>query len=338
MKLDAHDYFMARHTDTNFDHAHLCVSRIAPNGTLWNDSHSVLRMITATEHIEKSMKLTQTRTLRETIAQRVKDKAQGIPRAPRIISRDEQQMIIRTGDVGSKKKAQIAARIRKEREAKAILEKEKANAQLSTVNNGRHEQANRIGDRERGTEIPNNQIRVEHVRSDQVLQGVAKGEGDKTKVATRPQKADSGTTQTTKPLPEAVRCTIVVQSAKPTRIKKGDEVWGRFEKDSAVLDKWNSALIDIVLRRAMVAGDIPIKAEGTNEFKTEVKTRCEVLGIPLDSPELRQTMAQIEIEAKAIADKAALAAAEARQQLLDANFKELEANNARAKHGQMHMK
>lgn len=65
MGLQDHDFLMVRHTDTEHDHVHMVVSKIAPDGRLWNTQNSAKRAMAVCEKIENSLGLTKTKTLDE---------------------------------------------------------------------------------------------------------------------------------------------------------------------------------------------------------------------------------------------------------------------------------
>lgn len=131
--LEEHDFFCVRHTDTEHDHIHICVSKIHPNGGLWDDGHSALKAMTACEKIEQNMGLTKTRTLSEFRAEtgsrrnRLKDK--------------ELKMMARTGTVGDRRKAAITAKI--------AAERARNNGTQNGVA-GQHENASQKGSDQRG--------------------------------------------------------------------------------------------------------------------------------------------------------------------------------------------
>lgn len=107
MGLEEFDFFCVRHSDADHDHVHIAVSKIHPTGKLWNDSHSARRGMAACEKIEVSMGLTKTKTLAEFREET------GLRRNQ--IKDRELQMMKRTGEVGSRRKAAIAAKIAAER-------------------------------------------------------------------------------------------------------------------------------------------------------------------------------------------------------------------------------
>jgi len=115
MGLEEHDFIARRHSDTENDHVHIIASKIHPRGKLWNDSHSARRLMKACTAIEKKLNLTKTKTLEE-FRQETGQKRQRM--------RDgDLRIVARTGDVGTRRKAAIAAKIKMER-----LANEKANA------------------------------------------------------------------------------------------------------------------------------------------------------------------------------------------------------------------
>lgn len=58
---DKHQYTIIRHDDTEYDHVHLIVSRIALNGEMWGGANDVKKAILATQEIEKEMGLQRTK-------------------------------------------------------------------------------------------------------------------------------------------------------------------------------------------------------------------------------------------------------------------------------------
>jgi hypothetical protein len=102
--LNGNDYYAVQHFDKpKEDHIHLIVSKIKPDGSLWNTQNSALRAMRACTEIEVEMCLTITKTLAE-FRQETKLRRQQI-------TDNELRMVVRTGKPGDLRKKAIAAKI-----------------------------------------------------------------------------------------------------------------------------------------------------------------------------------------------------------------------------------
>jgi hypothetical protein len=86
-------YVAVRHRDTDYDHAHLVVSRVNLQGEVWHGKWEARRAIEATQELEKEFKLTRTPGLEQ-------------GRAQKSLSHKELNRVVRTGEPSHRQRLQ----------------------------------------------------------------------------------------------------------------------------------------------------------------------------------------------------------------------------------------
>jgi hypothetical protein len=299
MGLNGHDYFIVRHTDAEHDHVHFIASKIHPDGSLWKDSNSARRAMSACQKIEVEMKLTKTKTLDEFRAE--------TGRARHVIKDNELQMMNRTGKVGDRRKAAITAKIAAEKLlVQQATEKKLANpkyipsmAELKAVDaelirqekrkNQNHEHENKViaangtgnaaGNRKRG-------INSGSVQLDQ------KGNG-KTPIAGNRTGKKVGEIRS-------------YQRGEAVHFKQNGIVIARMEPDRIELFDINDEAIEFAILQAKKSGKVPLEPYSDNlEFIKAVGRVADRMGVPVRDEKAEQEMKRIEAEMRRKADAAA---------------------------------
>ena len=117
MGLENNSHFIVRHTDAPHDHIHIAVNKIRDDGKLWDTQKSALRAMEICTEIEKEFKLTVTKTLSQSRAEK-KEKS---------LSTGAIRQFERTGQLPNKTKDRIQKRIRDERARKNNATRQNSN-------------------------------------------------------------------------------------------------------------------------------------------------------------------------------------------------------------------
>lgn len=245
LKLEDHDYFAIRHNDKEHDHIHLIVSKIHPTGSLWKDSNSARRAMTACTKIEQKFNLTVTKSLEdfrnETGQRRQK------------IKDGEMRAVQRTGKPLSARKAAITAKIAKQKQEKE----------------SQHVDQNRDAAK---TGIANGSGTEQH-RADKPTSKPAQRDGSRT---SQPQgiqhESDQGILRD-QPKTKAVGKITSRRSVDGESVifKQNMEVIARMTEDQIDVFKIDDTAIRLAIEHAKRAGKIPLRATGTPEFLSKVE-------------------------------------------------------------------